>query len=127
MCFAPAGEAAFFNALRDGVFDAKAVCNTVDAMQATASIEEDKIMITDRIAREVGLNSYNEQLRQFLEHQYRLVAIKARGRPRFRMRPLLMSQSRYITPTSMTTRDARFPAFSCARTRPFMSVPLTAT
>jgi hypothetical protein len=34
-------------------------------------------MIMDRIKKEVGLEKYNEQLRQFLEEQYKLVALKA--------------------------------------------------
>jgi uncharacterized membrane protein YgcG len=77
MCFAPSDEKGFFNALRRGVFDAKAVCSKVDAMQTMATVEADKTMIMNRIKKEVGLEKYNEQLRQFLEEQYKLVALKA--------------------------------------------------
>jgi hypothetical protein len=80
MCFAPADEKGIFDALGSGAFDAKAVCSTIDAMKAMASVEEDKTMITDRIKEEVGLDSYNEQVRQFLEQQYRLVASTSRGK-----------------------------------------------
>ena len=54
MCFSPSDESGFFDALRAGRFDAKAVCGTIDAMKATASVAEDKAMITDRIEAEVG-------------------------------------------------------------------------
>ena len=80
MCFAPSDEAHFFDALRAGLFDAKAVCNTVDAMKATATMDADKTMILTRIQEEVGLESYNAQLRTFLEQQYQLVALKVRAR-----------------------------------------------
>jgi hypothetical protein len=80
MCFAPADEKGIFDALGSGAFDAKAVCSTIDAMKAMASVEEDKTMITDRIKEEVGLDSYNEQVRQFLEQQYKFVALTSRGR-----------------------------------------------
>jgi hypothetical protein len=45
MCFAPADEQSFFDALGAGLFDAKALCSTIDAMKATASVVEDKTMI----------------------------------------------------------------------------------
>ena len=45
MCFAPADEQGFFDALGAGLFDAKALCSTIDAMKATASVAEDKTMI----------------------------------------------------------------------------------
>ena len=61
-----------------GEFDAAAVCSTLDAMKATASIEDDKTMITDRIKRECGMAAYNEQLRKYIEEQYRLVALSRR-------------------------------------------------
>ena len=47
-------------------------------MRASATVEADKTMITGRIQNEVGMQSYNDRLRQFLEQQYRLVAMKAR-------------------------------------------------
>ena len=68
----------FFDALRTGQFDAVAVCSKLDAMRASATVEADKTMITGRIQKEVGMQSYNDRLRQFLEQQYRLVAMKAR-------------------------------------------------
>jgi hypothetical protein len=37
-------------------------------------------MILKRIKKEVGLDSYNEQVRQFLEQQYKFVALRGRGR-----------------------------------------------
>ena len=80
MCFAPADEKGFFDALGSGAFDAQAVCSTIDAMKAMASVEEDKMMITERIKEEVGISSYNEQVRQFLEQQYKFVALRLRGR-----------------------------------------------
>jgi hypothetical protein len=80
MCFAPADEKGFFAALGSGAFDAKAVCSTIDAMKAMASVEEDKTMITGRIKDEVGISSYNEQVRQFVEQQYKFVALRSRGR-----------------------------------------------
>jgi hypothetical protein len=80
MCFAPADESGFFDALGSGAFDAQAVCSTIDAMKAMASVEEDKMMITERIKEEVGICSYNEQVRQFLEQQYKFVALRLRGR-----------------------------------------------
>jgi hypothetical protein len=80
MCFAPADEKGFFDALGSDSFDAKAVCSTIDAMEAMASVEEDKTMITERIKEEVGIDSYNEQVRQFLEQQYKFVALRSRGR-----------------------------------------------
>jgi hypothetical protein len=80
MCFAPADEKGFFAALGSDSFDAKAVCSTIDAMEAMASVEEDKTMIMDRIKEEVGINSYNEQIRQFLEQQYKFVALRSRRR-----------------------------------------------
>ena len=80
MCFAPADEKGFFDALESGAFDAQAVCSTIDAMKAMASVEEDKTMITERIKEEVGISSYNEQVRQFLEQQYKFVALRSRGR-----------------------------------------------
>ena len=80
MCFAPADEKGFFAALGSDSFDAKAVCSTIDAMEAMASVEEDKTMITERIKEEVGISSYNEQVRQFLEQQYKFVALRSRGR-----------------------------------------------
>jgi hypothetical protein len=80
MCFAPADEKGFFDALGSGAFDAKAVCSTIDAMKAMASVEEDKTMITERIKEEVGIYSYNEQVRQFVEQQYKFVALRSRGR-----------------------------------------------
>jgi flagellar capping protein FliD len=43
-------------------------------------VEEDKTMITERIKEEVGISSYNEQVRQFLEQQYKFVALRSRGR-----------------------------------------------
>ena len=49
MCFSPDDERRFFEALRAGLFDAKAVCSTADAMRATATVLDDKAMITDRI------------------------------------------------------------------------------
>jgi hypothetical protein len=49
-------------------------------MKAMASVEEDKTMITERIKEEVGISSYNEQVRQFLEQQYKFVALRLRGR-----------------------------------------------
>ena len=55
MCFSPSDESGFFDALRAGRFDAKAVCGTIDATKATASVAEDKAMITDRIEAEVGV------------------------------------------------------------------------
>ena len=81
MCFSPQGEQGFFEALRAGRFDAKAVCSTLDAMKATASVEDDKKMITARIERQIpgGLESYNQALQSFLEEQYKLVAMQARG------------------------------------------------
>jgi hypothetical protein len=75
LCFAPSDEKGFFGALRQGLFDAKAVCSTVDAMQATATEQEDKVMITNRIAMEVGIEKYNKQLKLCLEEQYNLVAL----------------------------------------------------
>jgi hypothetical protein len=45
-----------------------------------ASVEEDKTMIMERIKEEVGISSYNEQVRQFLEQQYKFVALRLRGR-----------------------------------------------
>jgi hypothetical protein len=82
MCFAPADERAFFDALGSGAgaFDAKAVCSTIDAMKAMASVEEDKEMITERIKEEVGIDSYNEQVRQVMEQQYKFVALRLGGR-----------------------------------------------
>jgi hypothetical protein len=79
MCFAPADEKGFFDALGSGAFDAKAVCSTIDAMKAMASVEEDKTMIMERIKEEVGLDSYNGQVRQFLEQQYKFVALRSGG------------------------------------------------
>ena len=67
MCFAPSDEQGFFAALSAGSFDARAVCRTVDAMAASATEEDDKVMITEKIEQEVGLESYNAQLRHFLE------------------------------------------------------------
>ena len=64
MCFAPSDERHFFDDLKHGNFDAQAVCSAVDAMAATATVAEDREMITGRIKREVGLKKYNEQLRQ---------------------------------------------------------------
>jgi hypothetical protein len=80
MCFAPVDEQGFFSALGAGLFDAKALCSTIDAMKATASVADDKTMIMKRIKKEVGLESYNEQVRQFLEQQYKFVALRGRGR-----------------------------------------------
>ena len=76
MLFSPSDEKLFFEALRAGAFDAKAVCGAVDAMRANATVEADKVMITSRIEKEVGLNSYNNQLRSFLEEQYTLAAVR---------------------------------------------------
>jgi hypothetical protein len=76
MCFAPADETAFFEALRAGLFDVKAVCSSVDARRATASVATDKTMITDSIISKIGLSQYNDRLRTFLEEQYRLVATR---------------------------------------------------
>jgi hypothetical protein len=76
MCFAPDEEGLFFAALRGGSFNAKAVCSTVDAMEATATEEDDKEMILESITRKVGLKEYNEQLRQFLVEQYSLMAMR---------------------------------------------------
>ena len=78
MVFAPGDENGFFDALRTGQFDAVAVCSKLDAMRASATVEADKTMITGRIQKEVGMQSYNDRLRQFLEQQYRLVAMKTR-------------------------------------------------
>jgi hypothetical protein len=86
MCFAPADEKGFFDALGSSAFDAKAVCSTIDAMKAMASVEADKTMITERIKDEVGISSYNEQVRQFLEQQYKFVALRLRGRQANRSR-----------------------------------------
>ena len=80
MVFAPSDEDGFFEALHAGRFDAKDVCSRLDAMQASATVEADKQMITSRIQKEIGMQSYNKQLRQFLEGQYRLVAMKVRER-----------------------------------------------
>eukprot|EP00935_MAST-01C_sp_MAST-1C-sp1_P000366 g366.t1 len=79
MCFAPADEKGYFDALGAGLFNAKEVCSTVDAMMATATEAADKEMITRRIKKEVGLGEYNERLRTFLTGQYQLVAINARS------------------------------------------------
>jgi hypothetical protein len=76
MCFAPNEEGQFFAALRGGSFNAKAVCSTVDAIEATATEKDDKEMILESITRKVGLREYNEQLRQFLVEQYSLVAMR---------------------------------------------------
>ena len=70
MVFAPGDENGFFDALRTGQFDAVAVCSKLDAMRASATVEADKTMITGRIQKEVGMQSYNDRLRQFLEQQY---------------------------------------------------------
>ena len=67
MLFAPNDESGFFEALRAGQFDAKAVCNLLDATKANATVEADKEMILGKIKQSVGLDSFNEQLRQFLE------------------------------------------------------------
>ena len=67
MVFAPSEEARFFEALREGRFNAKAVAGALDAMKAEATIEADKAMITDLIQRELTIDSYNDQLRRFLE------------------------------------------------------------
>ena len=77
MCFSPHDEAGFFAALRGGRFDAKMVCSTIDATKATASVAEDKAMITERIQAEIGVDTYNERIRQELENLYKLVAMRA--------------------------------------------------
>ena len=89
MCFSPDDEVLFLGALRGGQFNAKAVCSTVDAVQATATEAADKEMILSTIKTAVGLEQYNEQLRQFLVAQYSLAAMKvelsqSRGPPRTR-------------------------------------------
>lgn len=76
MLFSPTDEKLFFEALRAGAFDAKAVCGAVDAMKATATVPDDKAMIAGKIKKGVGLASYNEQLRTFLEEQYTLAAVR---------------------------------------------------
>ena len=76
MCFSPDGEEQFFEALRGGKFDAKAVCSTVDAMEATATEQADKEMILAAIRDATGLDQYNEQLRRFLVEQYSLAAMR---------------------------------------------------
>jgi len=77
MCFAPADAEGFFDALRAGEFDARAVCNALDARQARATVEGDKTMITQRIEEQMTLESYNQKLRGFLIEQYRLTAVRA--------------------------------------------------
>jgi hypothetical protein len=76
MCFTPEDERGFFAALERGLFDAKAVCSTVDAMQATATEQADKEMILHRISEDIGLAEYNEKCRLYLEEQYNLVALQ---------------------------------------------------
>ena len=60
MCFAPDDEEGFFRALRAGSFDTKAVCSTIDAKRATATMEADKTMIMGKIQQDVGLDEYNK-------------------------------------------------------------------
>ena len=78
MLFAPDDEVGYFEALRSGQFDAKEVCSKLDAAKCNATVEADKTMIMEQITAEVGLKRYNDQLRHFLEQQYRLVAMAAR-------------------------------------------------
>ena len=52
---------------------------TIPLKLASATMTADKKMIMECICADVGLDSYNEQLRRFLERQYQLVAIKRRA------------------------------------------------
>jgi hypothetical protein len=74
--FAPDDEAAFFAALKAGTFGAKAVCGEVDAMKACSTEPDGLEMILAAIKKKIGLLAYNAQLKQFLEEQYNLMAIR---------------------------------------------------
>jgi hypothetical protein len=77
MCFSKKDEKEFHEALKTRSFDVNAVCNWVDAKQATATEEDDKDMILEEISNNVGLAKYNTKLRRFLAEQFNLVAIQA--------------------------------------------------
>jgi hypothetical protein len=78
MFFAPQDEKGMFDALDHGAFDARAMCEGVDAAQATASLADDRDMILAEIKEHIGLAEYNQQLRQFLIEQLSSVAVHGR-------------------------------------------------
>ncbi len=79
LLFSEKDERSFFAALQSGTFDAKAVCASVDAMQAAATEESDREMILQRITKDIGLKEYNERLRDYLVEQFNLVALMGMG------------------------------------------------
>jgi hypothetical protein len=78
MFFAPQDEKEMLGALGRGAFDARAMCEGLDAAQATASLADDRDMILTEIKEHIGLAEYNQQLRQFLIEQLSLVAVHGR-------------------------------------------------
>jgi hypothetical protein len=78
MFLAPQDEKEMFGALDRGAFDARAMCEGLDAAQATASFADDRDMILTEIKEHIGLAEYNQQLRQYLREQLSLVAVHGR-------------------------------------------------
>jgi hypothetical protein len=55
---------------------------TIDAANAEATVDDDKVLIHKRITESLGMAAFNEKVQQFLEAALRRVALKGAVRAR---------------------------------------------
>ena len=66
MCFGEEDASALYTAIANGYFDAEDAVGEIDAANAGASVASDKDMIMRLIEEQVGLDRFNNEMREYL-------------------------------------------------------------